>query len=183
MDLEISFLADRPEALETVARWIHTQWGSTFGVSLEQMASGFQRRCHRDRVPFTLVGEFNGKLVGTSTVVACDLPAWRDLYPWLAAVYVDPSHRGKGIGSELVRAACHHATSLGNENLYLYTETAAPFYEQLGWRTLEKRMYHSDEVTVMASALANWGPGPDAECVAMQLLRTHACRSRHVSGS
>ena len=90
-------------------------------------------------------------------------------------MYVDPSHRGKGVRSELVRAACRHAASLGNDSLYLYTETAAPFCEQLGWMTLEKRTYAGDEVTVMAFALANQGLGPDAECVAMRLLRTHAC--------
>ena len=154
MELEISLLADRPEALPAVAQWVHGEWGHKFGVSLKQMEGGFRGRLRRDRVPFTLVGEFDGKLVGTSTVVACDLPARRDLYPWLAAVFVDPAHRHKGFGTQLVRAACDHVMALGNDHLYLYTENAAPFYEGLGWTTLEKRTYVGDEVTVMACGLS-----------------------------
>jgi predicted N-acetyltransferase YhbS len=150
MELSISFLADRPEALATVALWVHSEWGHKFGASLKQMEDGFRGRLHRDRIPFTLVGELDGKLVGTSTVVACDLPARRDLRPWLAAVFVDPACRGKGVGSALVQAACSHVAKLGNEHVYLYTESAAPFYARLGWTALEQRTYHGDEVSVMA---------------------------------
>jgi GNAT superfamily N-acetyltransferase len=153
MGLEIRFLADRPEATATVAQWAHSEWGHKFHVSLKQMESGFRGRLHRDRIPFTLVGELDGKLVATSTVVSCDLPARKDLRPWLAAVYVDPAHRGKGYGAALVRAACAHAASLGNKHLYLYTESAPGFYEALGWTTLETRAYQGDEVTVMECKL------------------------------
>jgi GNAT superfamily N-acetyltransferase len=151
--LEISFLADRPEALAAVSQWVHGEWGHKFHVSLKQMENGFRGRLHRDRIPFTLVGELDGTLVATSTVVSCDLPARKDLYPWLAAVYVDPAHRGKGFGAALVRSACTRAALLGNDHLYLYTESAPGFYEALGWTTLEKRTYCGDEVTVMACDL------------------------------
>jgi GNAT superfamily N-acetyltransferase len=114
------------------------------------MENRFRGRLHRDKISFTLVGELGGKPVATSTVVSCDLPARKDLRPWLAAVYVDPAHRRKGYGAALVRAACDHAAALGNDHLYLYTESAPGFYETLGWTTLEKRTYHGDEVTVMA---------------------------------
>jgi GNAT superfamily N-acetyltransferase len=155
MGLEIRFLADRPDTAATVARWAHSEWGHKFHVSLKQMENGFRGRLHRDRIPFTLVGELDGKLVATSTVVSCDLPARKDLSPWLAAVYVDLAHRGEGFGAALVRSACTHAASLGNDRLYLYTESAPGFYEALGWTTLEKRTYCGDEVTVMACNLAD----------------------------
>ena len=154
MGLTVNFLADRPEALEVVAKWVHSEWGHKFHASVQQMENGFRGRLHRDRVPFTLVGELDGKLVATSTVVPCDLPARRDLYPWLAAVYVDPAHRRKGYGSALVRAACDHVAALGNDHLYLYTKTAPSFYEALGWTTIEKRTYLGDEVTIMACRLS-----------------------------
>jgi len=153
MDLTIRFLADRPEATATVAQWAHSEWGHKFHVSRKQMENGFRGRLHRDRIPFTLVGELGEKLVATSTVVACDLPARKDLRPWLAAVYVDPAHRGKGYGAALVRAACTHAASLGNKHLYLYTESAPGFYETLGWTTIETRTYLGDEITVMECKL------------------------------
>jgi GNAT superfamily N-acetyltransferase len=158
--LEISFLADRPNALATVSKWVHSEWGHKLGVSMRQMENGFRGRLHRDRIPFTLVGELDGALVATSTVVSCDLPARKDLYPWLAAVYVDPAHRGKGYGAALVRFACVHAATLGNDHLYLYTESAPGFYETLGWTTLERRTYLGDEVAVMACDLSG-SPAPE----------------------
>ena len=118
------------------------------------MERGFRGRPHRDKIPFTLVGEVNGKPVATSTVVSCGLAARKDLYPWLAAVYVDPNHRRKGYGTRLVQAACDHAARLGNQHLYLYTENAGPFHKGLGWTTLEKRTDHGDGVTVMACRLS-----------------------------
>lgn len=151
--LEISFLADRPEALATVSQWVHGEWGHKFHVSLKQMENGFRGRLHRDRIPFTLVGEVDGKPVATSTVVSCDLPARNDLYPWLAAVFVDPACRGRGYGSALVRAACNHVATLGCDELFLYTESAPGFHQTLSWTTLETRTYLGDEITVMECKL------------------------------
>jgi len=122
--LDISFLADRPEALTRVSELVHGEWGGKFHRSLEQTESDFREMLHRNQIPFTLVGHLDGKLVATSTVVACDLAERKDLYPWLAAVYVDASQRGRGYGAALVRAACERVASLGNERLYLYTESA-----------------------------------------------------------
>jgi GNAT superfamily N-acetyltransferase len=156
--LEICPLADRPEALGIVSKWVHGEWGHKFGVSLEQMERGFRGRLHRDQIPFTLIGLLEGQPVGTSTVVSCDLPARRDLYPWLAAVYVHPEHRRNGYGAALVQAACALVATLGNEHLFLYTETAPAFYEKLGWRTLERRTYLGDVVSVMTLDLRRGSP-------------------------
>jgi GNAT superfamily N-acetyltransferase len=154
MELDVCFLGDRPNALETVARWVHGEWGHKFGATLEQMERGFRGRLHRDKIPFTLVGLLEERPVATSTVVNCDLPARKDLYPWLAAVYVDPAYRSSGFGTAVVKAACAHVAALGNNRLFLYTERAPGFYEKLGWTVLETRTYLGDEITVMGCDVA-----------------------------
>jgi len=117
------------------------------------MEAGFRRRRHRDRIPFTLVGDVDGEFVGTSTVVECDLPARRDLRPWLAAVFVEPAHRKNGYGSALVRAACDHAVALGERRMHLYTLNWMSFCARLGWAETESRTYRRENVTVMSCDL------------------------------
>ena len=59
--------------------------------------------------------------------------------PWVAAVWVDPQHRGKGIGAAIVRQAAEQALKRGFETIYLCAlPEKSGFYEQLGWRLLER---------------------------------------------
>ena len=62
---------------------------------------------------------------------------------WLLdLLYVRPSARGRGLGTELVRAAAEHARDAGAETLaleVLESNTGArPLYDRLGFRTVER---------------------------------------------
>jgi GNAT superfamily N-acetyltransferase len=73
-----------------------------------------------------------------------------DLTPWLAALYVAPDYRNRGIASALVRAIEQHAQDVGCQELYLYTVTAEPLYTKLGW-TGRDRFESSGEQFVLMS--------------------------------
>lgn len=56
----------------------------------------------------------------------------------LRSVAVDAQHRGTGIGTGLTEAALDEARSSGATAAYLLTTTAAPFFEQRGFRILPR---------------------------------------------
>jgi N-acetylglutamate synthase-like GNAT family acetyltransferase len=73
-----------------------------------------------------------------------------NLSPWLASVYVPPSHRRRGFGAALCQRTVHEARRLGYERIYLFTPDKADFYNALGWKEIEQAKYRNQKVTVMA---------------------------------
>ncbi|MGW1835222.1 GNAT family N-acetyltransferase [Streptomyces sp. BBFR2] len=57
-------------------------------------------------------------------------------FAWLCDVYVDPGHRGKGLGTALVEAVAADLTARGLPRLVLATRDAHGVYEKAGFRPL-----------------------------------------------
>jgi len=57
----------------------------------------------------------------------------KDLLPWLCALYVEKSERGKSLGSRLLVHGRQEAKTLGFDRLYLCTDHVG-YYEKYGWR-------------------------------------------------
>ena len=79
-----------------------------------------------------------------------EIDPMHDLTPWLAALYVAPEFRKRGVGHALVRAIEGHARSVGTETLYLYTSEAEPFYARLGWKVRDRFTQNGEEMVLMA---------------------------------
>ncbi|GAA3861282.1 GNAT family N-acetyltransferase [Streptomyces lacrimifluminis] len=60
------------------------------------------------------------------------------LFAWLCDVYVDPSVRGTGIGTAMVREVRDHLGALGVRRILLATHDAHGVYEKIGFRPLDK---------------------------------------------
>ncbi|MFG2719841.1 GNAT family N-acetyltransferase [Streptomyces sp. NPDC048416] len=58
-------------------------------------------------------------------------------FAWLCDVYVEPSVRGKGLGTALVAAVRDHLEPHGLRRILLATADAHGVYEKLGFRTLD----------------------------------------------
>lgn len=74
-----------------------------------------------------LVAESDGRVVGTIGLEA------RSPYGLLRSAAVDPSRHGAGIGTGLVARLLEEARSRGLAALYLFTPSAAPFFERHGF--------------------------------------------------
>ncbi|WP_033282186.1 MULTISPECIES: GNAT family N-acetyltransferase [unclassified Streptomyces] len=59
-------------------------------------------------------------------------------FAWLCDVYVDPSARGKGIGTAFVGAVCEELRPFGLRRILLATHDAHGVYEKLGFKPLER---------------------------------------------
>lgn len=62
----------------------------------------------------------------------------RATFAWLCNVYVDPSVRGKGLGTALVGAVREELRSYGIRRILLATHDAHGVYEKLGFAPLER---------------------------------------------
>lgn len=75
--------------------------------------------------------------VGMVAICEDDLKGRSDLNPWLAGLYVEPAHRGKGHAKRLIGALEALAANHGIKHLFLYTSSAQTLYASVGWQTCE----------------------------------------------
>ncbi len=145
--------ADTPEA-ELAARWRYDAFfadGSDTFESSRAALMDFLRR--QDGYEIGLVAACDGRPAGLCLFVREEIDPKHDLTPWLAALFVAPEFRKRGIGAALVKAVEDHARAAGTATLHLYTLEAEPFYARLGWQTRERFHWHGEEMVLMARVL------------------------------
>ncbi|CAN5751137.1 hypothetical protein BH11PSE8_BH11PSE8_38780 [soil metagenome] len=131
----IAHLFDHAEHRPYVAQLIHDEfWRDVPGANAEKMQARLALASRADAIPLCLIALAGGRAVGAINLVEDDdqgggVP--RDWQPWLAAMVVAPGSRGRGIGSQLVRALLAEARALNITNVYLGTEGPG-FYTRLG---------------------------------------------------
>ncbi len=148
-------LPDTPEA-EIAARWrfeaFFADGSDTFENSRAALLD-FLR--HQGEYEIGLLAECDGQPAGLCLFVRDEAePNPRpDLSPWLAALFVAPEFRSRGIGAALVKAIEDHARGVGTKTLYLYTSEAEPFYAGLGWIVRDRFTQNGEPCAPMAREL------------------------------
>jgi GNAT superfamily N-acetyltransferase len=149
--MKIEYLADRQEFLPALAQWQHQEWGVLRpGEGVEGRAARLRGWCGRGQIPLTVVAVTGAELLGSASLIEHDMDDRPELSPWLAGVFVAPSHRKQGIGAALVRRIMDEALTLRIPQLYLYTVNSTSFYAGLGWRWMEQTSYRGKNVTIMS---------------------------------
>jgi len=153
--MDIVYLADRPVGeVELVARWIFEEWTGEFAEQgLQAWLGEFRGILRRSGIPTTFAAVEGGRVVGTASLIASDLPELPDCAPWLASLYVPPGYRGRGVGAALVGRVEAEARLLGYPRLYLQTAWGERYYQRLGWTTLDWTMFRGRAVKVMSRDL------------------------------
>jgi predicted N-acetyltransferase YhbS len=72
-------------------------------------------------------------VIGSYGLIVNDFISRQDLWPWLAALYIEEYERGKELGSYLLEHGRAEAAKLGFQILYLSTSHVG-YYEKYGWR-------------------------------------------------
>lgn len=117
---------------EQVTEWL---WQAFGGGTLPQafFASIVEHSQMPDALPITFIAVEDGKLLATVGLWRCDLISRQDLYPWMAALYVAPEARGKGLAGKLQQHVIEYARTQGYCELFLYS-ACRDFYERFGWQ-------------------------------------------------
>jgi N-acetylglutamate synthase-like GNAT family acetyltransferase len=139
MTFTISDLRQRPEFFDSVADRIWQAWWRADGHPLDYISGRLRENLNAASIPFALVAHDGEAFLGTASVIASDLAERPQLTPWVAAVWVEPQARGRGIGAALVGRAAQDCFALGVGRVYLCARPQrSSFYEGLGWIAVER---------------------------------------------
>ncbi|QUY47847.1 GNAT family N-acetyltransferase [Serratia plymuthica] len=134
-------LADYPQYLQQVVDW---QWRAFGGENSRAFfASVVESGLRGADLPITFIALQGEKPVGTVALWRCDLISRQDLTPWLAALYVDESQRGSGLGLRLQQHVQDYSRRAGFSELYLYSEFSG-YYERHGWHYIGDALDYPD---------------------------------------
>ena len=128
--MQIIPLYQAPHHAKQVTDWIWQEFGSA--DSRDFFASIITSSQKEGALPLTFIAVEGDRLLGTVGLWRCDLISRQDLWPWLAALYIDDSQRGKGLGGKLQCHIINYARESGFETLYLYS-ACKDYYERFGW--------------------------------------------------
>jgi N-acetylglutamate synthase-like GNAT family acetyltransferase len=135
----ISDLRQRPEFFESVADRIWQAWWKADGHPLEYIFGRLREDLNDAPIPFALVAHDGEAFLGTASVIASDLEERPQLTPWVAAVWVEPQARQRGVGGALVDRATQDCFALGVRRAYLCARPQRSiFYQRLGWIPIER---------------------------------------------
>jgi GNAT superfamily N-acetyltransferase len=145
---------DTPEA-ELAARWRYEAFFADSGETFENSRRALLDFLKRQEYEIALLAEWDGQPAGLCLFVRdeADPNPRPDLTPWLAALYVAPEFRKRGIARALIKAIEDHARAVGTETLYLYTSEAEPFYLRVGWSVRDRFMQNGEACALMAREL------------------------------
>jgi GNAT superfamily N-acetyltransferase len=131
MATSIVTVSDRPELAPIVAAWLVAEFGHSGSRTVAELTASILSSPNGPEESFVLSD--HDKPVGTASLSHDDLASHRDLTPWLAEVFVEPAHRGRGYASALVRQVETFALAASVPTLWLYTWTAESLYARLRW--------------------------------------------------
>jgi predicted N-acetyltransferase YhbS len=148
--IEIIDLKACPHVIPTVAQWCVDEWKYwPLEIEIERL-----EECLTDSdIPLTFVALEGNTPVGTIGIILHDMETRMDLTPWLASLYVLPSHRNRGLGRCLVRELVLSQDKLGISPLYLFTSTQQSLYGEFGFKPKEVVDYRGEQVTIMERCL------------------------------
>lgn len=152
----ITDLKTEPHHIPVLADWHHYEWSSlNLGQTVDQRIESMQAYLSDELIPSTFIAKGKGNdLMGSATIIECDMDTHPELTPWLASVFVAKEFRTQGVGSRLVEHVMEEARKAGIRELYLFTPDRVTFYERLGWRVLNNEEYRGHWVTIMSIKLS-----------------------------
>jgi N-acetylglutamate synthase-like GNAT family acetyltransferase len=133
--VEIIGIREHPEWLEEGAKFFHQAFGSPDNYMLYYDC--IEKSLHTESpLPRWFIAVKDDKIIGGCSLITNDFISRMDLWPWLAALYVNEEERGQALGSKLLSYAVKEAGSLGFPKVYLSTDHDG-YYEKYGWTRIE----------------------------------------------
>ncbi len=153
--IQTNQLSECPEHLTTVGTWIYSEWWSRRHNSPEVVFNLLRTHTVKDKVPYTVVAFVDGTPVGSCCVIENDCIHRPQYTPWVAAVFVKPEMRHRGIASAVLQEAARIATRSGIAGLYIdCLATTARVYEKNGWAIHEREVGDKDSVVMLRKTKA-----------------------------
>lgn len=143
--MEIIEISKRKDLLDKAVNYFWSCWGSDRNFKFYQDCIVHSLDEQNALPKFYVVLE-NDEIIASYALLTNDIISRQDLYPWLACLYVNPSHRKQGIAEELLKHGLAETKAKGFNNLYLSTDLEN-FYESKGW-AFYATGYNIDDSTI-----------------------------------
>ena len=131
-----------PQFADRVTDWLWQAFGD--GLPRAFFQSIVDHSQTPDALPLTFIAVDGDNLLGTVGLWRCDLISRQDLYPWLAALYVDEAARGQGLAWQMQRHVIAYAAQAGFTELHLWS-ACRDFYERYGWQYIGDALEYPDK--------------------------------------
>jgi len=128
--INIIAIREHPEYLEQAVDYFSDKWGVERNIYQDCIANSL---ITESPLPRWYLMMKNDKIVGSYGLIVNDFISRQDLWPWICAVYIEESERGKALGSILLEHGRKEAANLGFPVVYLSTDHVG-LYEKYGWQ-------------------------------------------------
>jgi GNAT superfamily N-acetyltransferase len=152
----ISPLAQHRDLVPLLSSWFVEEWPEWYGPGGhgDAFADLTAFATSESKPPVGFIALEKNVPVGVMALKAESLPTHRHLCPWAAAGLVLPSHRGRGIGAQLLEVLVQQAGTLGYPRVYCGTATAVSLLRRSGWSELESIQHEGETVVIFSKATA-----------------------------
>lgn len=129
--MKIISVREHPDQLESIITYFQKVWASE--ASMMVYDDAIRSSLMSDNaLPQWFILKDEENIIGCAGLITNDFISRMDLYPWLCALYIDESYRGKHLSSLLIDYGKKKAKELGFLNLYLCTDHVG-YYEKFGF--------------------------------------------------
>ncbi len=150
--MDVTYLADHPKELGTIAKWYFDEWGEEgklFSYQDIYEKVGAKLR-NKTQLPFSLIVKDEDTVLGVIELKYRENKHHPEYVHWIGGVYVCPQNRNRRVASTLISSAKQHAESLGIDTLYLQCDAHnIPLYQKHGFKTLHKAEHYGYVTTIM----------------------------------
>lgn len=149
--MQIRQLMDNPDYLAQTSGLLFREWSCLpLWADEERIRTRLIERNSSDNRQITLVViDAENSVIAAASLIQYELSDDPQRIHWLGEVITQPSHRGQGIGSLLVKELIKYASAQNITELWLYTPDMQSLYRKLGWEDKETRIVGGESVSVM----------------------------------
>ena len=145
MSYSIISVRDCPEYLDRAVQYLSSKWNIAYEVYRDCISHSVTTDSPLPRW-YLLINDSsnNSKIVGCFGLIVNDFNSRQDLWPWIAALYVEESERGQSLGGMMLAHGITESRRLGFNKLYLTTDHIG-YYEKFGFAYLGQCYSHDGE--------------------------------------
>ncbi len=134
--MKVELLDDHSESIPMLADWYVSEWAPYYGIDGPGDArTDLVSRTNRDEIPIGFVAIEGDEIIGAA---ALDFDVATERTPSVVGLLVEPSRRGRGVATALLKSAELHAKRLGCSRLYVSTTVLDRLLVRMGWYPLEE---------------------------------------------